>query len=61
MIKVLLMPTLYGFTLTLIMLGFLENAEIVDIQYLCYGDECWYLCRKKIATIKKYIIFGNVT
>ena len=26
--------------LTLIMLGFLENGEI---QYLWYGDECWYI------------------
>ena len=42
--------------LTLIMLGFLENAKIGEIQYLCYGDECWYLCRSITATFRKYII-----
>ena len=26
---------------TLIMLGFLENSKIGEIQYLCYGDEYW--------------------
>ena len=30
--------------LTRILLGFLENAKIGEIQYLCSGDECWYLC-----------------
>ena len=42
--------------LTLIMQGFLENANIGEIQYLCYEDKCWYLCRSIIATLKKYVI-----
>ena len=45
--------------LTLIMLGFLENAKNCEIQYLCYGDKCWYLCRAITATLKKYIICSS--
>ena len=30
--------------LTLVILGFLQKAKIGEIQYLCYGDECWYFC-----------------
>ena len=45
--------------LTLIMLGFLENAKIGEIQYLWYGDECWYFCTSITATFRKYIIFWS--
>ena len=48
----------YLLILTLNMLGFLENAKIGEIQYLCYGDKCWYLCRSITATFTNiYIIF----
>ena len=45
--------------LTLIMLAFLENAKIADIQYLCDGDAYCYLCRSITATFRKYIIFWS--
>ena len=44
---------------TLIMLGFLEYAKIGEIQYLCYGDECWYTCGSRTATFWKDTILGS--
>ena len=41
--------------LTLIMLGFLENAKNGEIQYLRYGDEYWYFCRSITAIFRKDI------
>ena len=45
--------------LPLIMLGFLENANIGEIQYLSYGDECWYICRSVTVTFRKCIILWS--
>ena len=44
---------------SLIMLGFPENAKIGEIQYLCYGDECCFLCRSGTATFRTYIMFWS--
>ena len=49
-------PSLNAFHLFNTMLGYLENAKIGNIQYLCYGDECWYLCRSTTATFRKNTI-----
>ena len=51
--------TLDLIVLTLNMLGFLENATIGEIQYLCYRDECWYLYRSITASFRKYIFFWS--
>ena len=45
----------YQLILALIILGFLENAKIGEIWYLCYGDYCCYICRSIAATFKIYI------
>ena len=35
------------------MLGVAENAKIGGTQYLCYGNECLYICRPITATFRK--------